>query len=924
MLMFIFLVVNDSTMQSCSNVHSSTTKPSHTPLPPTAPPPSSPLPPPHSLPPSPPLQRRKLMCKPSSSIVIETCASSSSRQVHQHTLAPSLQQYVEHLQYSYIFEDNPAYDKEHDLLQTKAGSFIKNDLVYKNIPKYMSDKVKRELMKKKQLGQIEAIGNLKRPLPICDACVYTDNSGTRYAARSVLVEGGPGIGKTTFAFELCKRWAKREALQDWTVVIFLKLRDQKIREAKTLRSFLYHRVPEVRETDDVVKELVYQEGEGMLLILDGYDELTENQRDFGPILQQLMSRKLLRKATLMVTSRPHATRTLDDNFRRSIDQQIELLGFTGKSIGNYIKSACGDNSDLIKDFKSYLDFHPFSSLMFNPLLCAIVTELYCSHWESGDKDFSPKTLTQLYTGLVQILLERYLSAHWPNENWRVRDLNDIPQVNKQFIDVTKLAAEGIKQQQYVFDEGEWKIPSETLSLMQKEDKFTFYFLHRLLQEFLAAVHYSRCPEQLPQLFSQSGQFPLCSLLKKSEDAHWPVVQFLAGRTKFEGISSTFLIAIGLHDDEDDDEVTEADMSLLHLLYETQCPQRIQSTLVTDRKYLSATGRSPLDWYVIGYCIANSASTWRLNKKARDEPNNFDHLVTSLGLAHPESSGKGKIHCLHISGDWYENCKILLKLQPNYTKTIIKLELVHVDDDDRNSKTDEKGSKHVSIPACSCPELQELKIINARSDFSSFLNIFSKSIYLHTILLNNCTVSSEVTTSLINCLQSLNCIVCKLVLHLLHFFGHPDCDRLTTAVVKSTTIKKLLFTNLKVSSLKELASGLKQNGTMEEIAVGSTLADFKDHLPNLITAVNSCSAVKKLWLSKSYREWFGNSELSDSDAKIVWFDKDKLFKYWGLREMRSVVLLLLLLYFCAHFTLFFYNTGLGIHTLLPVPLPKPSA
>ena len=838
---------------------------------------------------------------------------------------------MKHLKGVYSVEYTPVYDKEHDLLKTKAKSFIDIALAHKNIMTYNLDCVENEIIQNNLLRLIKALQSKKKPLKICDTCLCKDKDGCR--ARSVLVEGGPGIGKTTFALELCKRWAKGEALQDWAVVVVLKLRDQRIREAKTMHDLLYHPVPEVRV--NVVKELVNQDGEGMLLILDGYDELAESQRHFSSIMQQIMSKQILCKATLMVTSRPLAIRTLHDKFQRSIDQRIELLGFTEENIGKYIESACGDNSELIEDFKSYRSFQPFSSLMFNPLLCAIFTELYCSHWESGNKDFAPKTLTQLYTGLVHTLLVRYLFAHCPNKNWRVRDLNDLPQpqVNQQFIAVTKLATEGIKQQQYVFDEEEWNIPSDTLSLMQREEVMTtgigkstsYYFLYQTLQDFLAAVHYSRDLDQLPQLLSDSGRFPLCSLLKKS-DAHWPVVQFLAGRTKLKGISSTFLNTIGLHNDKDDEDVTKVNTLLLHLLYETQCPQLIRSTLVTNREYLSVTGHSPLDWYVIGYCIANSASTcrWRLNKKARDKPNNFYHLVTSLSLAHPESSENGKIHYLHISGDWYENCKVLLKLQPTYTEKLTKLELVHVDDDDQNSKTDEKASKRdVSISTCSCPELQELKIINARSDFSPFLGIFSKSVYLHTILLNNCTLSSEVTTSLIDCLQSSHCVVRNLVLHLLHFFQDADCDRLTTAIVKSTTIKKLLFTNLKISSLKELANGIKQNGTMEEIAIGSTLADFKVHLPYLITAVNSCNAVKKLWLNNSYREWFAKRKLSKRSAKIVWFDKDKLFKYWGLREMRSVMhLLLLLLLLCSLPQNYFSNTGLGIHTFLPVTLPKP--
>ena len=49
--------------------------------------------------------------------------------------------------------------------------------------------------------------------------------------------------------------------------------------------------------------------------------------------------------------------------------------------------------------------------MFN--LCAIVTDLYHSHWEHGDKGFAPKTLTELYTGFVHniIMLLRHLAHH---------------------------------------------------------------------------------------------------------------------------------------------------------------------------------------------------------------------------------------------------------------------------------------------------------------------------------------------------------------------------------------------------------------------------------------------------------------------------------------------------------------------------------
>ena len=233
-----------------------------------------------------------------------------------------------------------------------------------------------------------------------------------------------GGGKTTFAFELCKQWARGEILQEWGVVVIIKLRDQRIRTAQTIDDLLYHPDPKLRQA---VTELIENDGKGMLLILDGYDELTTKQRESGSVIQWLMSRELLCRATLMVTSRPLATRTLHPNFQQSIDQHIEVLGFTDKNIEEYINSACGDNPELVEDFKEYLSSHPFSSaLMFNPLQCAIVTDLYRSHWQCGDKGFAPKTLTELYTGLVHTLLLRYLTHHpvHKDNDWTIKDLNE--------------------------------------------------------------------------------------------------------------------------------------------------------------------------------------------------------------------------------------------------------------------------------------------------------------------------------------------------------------------------------------------------------------------------------------------------------------------------------------------------------------------
>ena len=45
--------------------------------------------------------------------------------------------------------------------------------------------------------------------------------------KLVLIEGAPGVGKTTFSWEFCRKWGKGEILQDHSLLLLLPLRDNK-------------------------------------------------------------------------------------------------------------------------------------------------------------------------------------------------------------------------------------------------------------------------------------------------------------------------------------------------------------------------------------------------------------------------------------------------------------------------------------------------------------------------------------------------------------------------------------------------------------------------------------------------------------------------------------------------------------------------
>ena len=150
-------------------------------------------------------------------------------------------------------------------------------------------------------------------------------------------------------------------------------------------------------------------------MLEGYDELTEDQRTEGSILNQLLIGDCLPKASIMVTSRPLASDSLCPEFKKIIHQHIEVVGFNDENIELYVESVCQNQQPQIvpSDLLSQIKSNPFvSSIMYIPLQCATLTALYIEKWrENKGKAYAPTTLTQLYTDLLLSSLIRYISDH---------------------------------------------------------------------------------------------------------------------------------------------------------------------------------------------------------------------------------------------------------------------------------------------------------------------------------------------------------------------------------------------------------------------------------------------------------------------------------------------------------------------------------
>ena len=314
--------------------------------------------------------------------------------------------------------------------------------------------------------------------------------------KRILIEGSPGVGKSTFALELCKAWDGIESLSDFDLIVLIRLKDKRVQDAHTLAELFYH--PDQSFQEDIAKELTANGGNNTLLVLDGLDHLPQPLQKHSLILQ-LLQGTLLPRASIVVTSRPATSANLLSTHKFRFDRRVEILGFSGEDILEHAESILGSGEDFV-EFQQYLSASPaIRSVMHTPLTTAIVVELY--HEAAQCDREMPSTMTEMYRELVAYLLHHYMFLKgMVDESYNVpEDLQQLPgNIYQQFCSLAKVAYTSLMKHEPIY-----KLPkgcnplgfmSASPELYVSEGMSICYnFLHAGLQEYLAAFHLSLLP-----------------------------------------------------------------------------------------------------------------------------------------------------------------------------------------------------------------------------------------------------------------------------------------------------------------------------------------------------------------------------------------------------------------------------------------------
>ena len=337
---------------------------------------------------------------------------------------------------------------------------------------------------------------------IFDVLIPNYNS-EEYKPEVIMIEGAPGMGKSTVCKEIAYQWAQNQSLIHLKLVLFLSLENVMCDSIKTLEDLILYFYNFDETAADFVKQcaciLQQRSNDDILIILDGYNISQDSPED--SFLTQIVRRKVLRHSKIIITPQGICTSKLQ-NF---VNMRIEILGFSDENKKEYFKNEFKNHPNKIEVLSSYLSTNKtINGVCYIPMVMDILVQAY------KETEELPDDQTQLYQKIICHVIIRYLNKHGEGKQTIQCPnllLQHLPDVCKSYIlNLSEVAFNLLKCDKATFTDADFKIVNPTitqyksilgLGLLKSTEHlqadnmnvgFFHNFLHSSIQELLAAYY----------------------------------------------------------------------------------------------------------------------------------------------------------------------------------------------------------------------------------------------------------------------------------------------------------------------------------------------------------------------------------------------------------------------------------------------------
>ena len=364
--------------------------------------------------------------------------------------------------------------------------------------------------------------------------------------RAVLIEGDPGMGKTTYCNKLAFDWATGNAGKD-----FLKFKLVLLVRCCDINSNLQDAIAAQVLPSDITEQeqekffdFIKHNQSNVLLVLDGLDELPSGKL---PELQDIIKGKstMLHKCSLVVTARHEA----GVEVVKYCDTLLEIEGFTSTDASEFIKKFFeGKGEQGAKTAQNLLDKleedQSLKELIANPLNTALIC-LLCEDSEGK----LPESKTKLYWEIVKDVLRRYKKK----KNLPETSINVIEEHKSQLKQLGLIAWKALLENKKFFEKNQLESHTDDIpgfgflswqrGSSRRKPRPQYSFVHKSFEEWFASFYLCDqllCGEMSPEdlaaderYFSEHADLKqvllfTCGILaQESEDKATALIQSLA-------------------------------------------------------------------------------------------------------------------------------------------------------------------------------------------------------------------------------------------------------------------------------------------------------------------------------------------------------------------------------------------------------------
>ena len=354
--------------------------------------------------------------------------------------------------------------------------------------------------------------------------------------KRILVQGQTGIGKSTFVKKLLVDWVEvnketgdeqTSVLKNFELVVAVNLKE--VSKCQSLEDVIRMSNVFAREdkymTDGLI-DYITNNQEKVLLIFDGYDEYRSG---CSSEIYEIFRGRSLRSCCVLITTRISKA----DELQGGEDLHAEITGFSEVDRKTFMLRFLTD--DEMYHLFGHLNMRNLQELAKIPLLLLF----FCTLWKRGQAKVFPKSKTELYTNIIQFIINHNYRKQSPPRYVNLQSSKEI------LSEIGKVALQGLLNDDHLFEYSQL-----TDAVLCDESVFigvlqiTEYsetlqpagmvsFIHKSIQEFLAAWYITnKCIPEGGRLGEIGVKLEECLALEN-------VFQFMCGLSE-DGASMAFM------------------------------------------------------------------------------------------------------------------------------------------------------------------------------------------------------------------------------------------------------------------------------------------------------------------------------------------------------------------------------------------------